>query len=199
MTSASASFVQPGHRIAPTKQWTRIHATKRLEEEVERANADPSYYFSILLIEFDGLGDTADRLGYAAEEDVWRRALGFLAQDMTAQDMCCRLSGDEFLLILPGKNRDTACDAMERLKRRWKPASVSLDPRLQVSIGTASYSATQGSTVEQLLRAADETLHADRERNEGLLAADLARTAAVDEHAKERRGVRGGWRRTQAA
>lgn len=194
----SSDFIQQGKRPGPIKQWTRVHATKRLEDEVDRANAEPTYRFSILLVEFDGLSDAADRLGYAAEEDVWRRALGFLAQDMSAQDMCCRLSGDEFLMILPGKNHDAALDIKECLHRRWQPATLSREARLQVNIGTASYPA-QGSTVEQLLRAADETLDTDRERHELRRAADQPGTSAFDEDAQERPDVRNVWRRNQAA
>jgi diguanylate cyclase (GGDEF)-like protein len=189
---------QQGKRPGPAKQWTRVHATKRLEEEGERASTQPTYRFSILLVEFEGLGDTADRLGYASEENVWRRALGFLVQDMSADDMCCRLSGDEFLLILPGKDDGAARDAMERLHRRAKPAALSREAGISINIGIASYP-THGSTVEQLLRAADETLHAERDFVEVLHAVDQARPVAAETSAKERRGARTGWRNAQVA
>ena len=180
------------------KHLDRGDAFKRLDDEVARAERETSYRFSILLVEFDGLSDTADRLGYVAEGDVWRRAMRFLGQDLTAQDLCCRLSSDEFLLILSGKDRADAIELTDRLRDRWNPAPGSRDAGIQVSVGMASYRA-QGSTVEDLLCAADETLHADRLDTETLRAANEdAGTMATEAH-RDGHDAKLGWRRVQEA
>jgi diguanylate cyclase (GGDEF)-like protein len=156
-------LIQEPERPAPLKRWDRSHGTRRLDEEVSRARREPSYRFSVLLVEFEGLSDYEGRLGYAAEEDIWSRALAFVQEDLTAQDLCCRLTGDEFLLILPHKNHAQACELIECMRGRWRPAPASRESDTRINIGIASYP-THGCTVEQLLCAADEALAADRLR-----------------------------------
>ncbi len=198
MTSLSPSAAQTEKNRPAARHLDRGDAIKRLDDELSRAEREPSHRFSILLVEFDGLTDTADRLGYAAEGDVWRRALRFLVQDLTAQDLCCRLSSDEFLLILSGKDCSDAIELTDRLRDRWNPAPGSRDAGIQVSVGMASYRA-QGSTVEDLLCAADETLHADRLDTETLRAANEdAGTMATEAH-RDGHDAKLGWRRVQEA
>lgn len=157
------------------KEWNRVHATKRLADEMTRARTEPGYEFSVLLVELEGLSDSRDRLGYASGHDVWRRAFEFLNADLRAEDLCCRLSGDEFLLILSDQGERGARGVVEALRRRWQPAAGTRDAGIQMNIGLASYP-THGCRIEQLLCAADEALHADRTRNEMIAAAAARRS-----------------------
>lgn len=166
-------------RQPPSRPGSRDHATRRLAEEMGRAQREGDYQFSILVVEFEGLTDSADRLGYALGGDVWRRALSFLTEDLRAQDLCCRLSGDEFLLILSGGEQSDAERVVDSLRRRWTPAPGSREADLHLSIGLASYPAN-GCKVEQLLCAADEALHADRMRNELIQSAEERRSALLN-------------------
>ncbi|MBC8133097.1 MAG: diguanylate cyclase [Deltaproteobacteria bacterium] len=177
MTSLGQQAKQDDRPLPAPKEWNRSHATKRLAEEMGHAKGDAAYQFSILLVEFGGLTDSADRLGYASGQDVWRRAMAFLVQDLNAEDLCCRLSGDEFLLILSGEGLADARNVVERLKQRWQPAAGTREGSIQVNIGIASYP-THGCKIEELLCAADEALHADRLNNEVINSAEVRRTAS---------------------
>ncbi len=170
-TAPTAPSTQVEARPLPGKQGNRGHATKRLDEEMARARQDATYQFSTVLVHFEGLSDSADRLGYAAAgEDVWRHAMGFLTQDLRPSDLCCRLSTDEFVLILAEQGQADARALVDRLRDRWQPAPGSRDADVQLNIGIASYP-THGCRIEELLRAADEALDADRVHNELLRAA----------------------------
>jgi diguanylate cyclase (GGDEF)-like protein len=158
------------------KQANRSHATKRLDQEMERARQEAGYQFSAVLVHFEGLSDSAhDQLGYAAGgDDVWRRAMEFLTQDLRAVDLCCRLSTDEFVLILSAQGQSEAGTLVDWLRDRWQPPPGSRQADIQLNIGIASYP-THGCRVEELLRAADEALDADRLHNELLRAAQPRR------------------------
>jgi diguanylate cyclase (GGDEF)-like protein len=148
-----------------TKFWNRSHATQRVAEELTRVQAESRYEFTILLVEFAGLSEITDRLGYAPADDVWRRVLGALLEDLNPDDLCCRLGGDEFLLILSGRGQLEAQFVVERLRRRWNPSPTSREAVVELNIGIAS-SPAYGRTIETLLAAADESSQADRMRNE---------------------------------
>lgn len=164
-------------RPLPVKQPNRSHATRRLGEEMDRAARDAHYQFSIVLVQLEGLSDTADRLGYASGDDVWRRALTFLNQGLSSQDLCCRLSSEEFLLILPAQGHAEALAMVEALRRRWQPSAGTREAAVDLSIGIASYP-THGCRIEELLRAADEALDGDRVHND-LLRSTETRLAVL--------------------
>lgn len=143
----------------PTVQ-NRAYATSRLMEELERAKSQPNYEFAILLVQFEGLSDITGRLGHAPTDDVWQHAIGVLVQDLRPQDLCCRLGGDEFLLILPSASPAEASALVERLHSRWQPANGTREAAITLNAGCASYPG-QGTTVEALFSAADEALYAN--------------------------------------
>jgi diguanylate cyclase (GGDEF)-like protein len=165
------------NRPLPTQLWNRSHATRRLADELGRAAREQGYQFSVLLVEFDGLSDITDRLGYASGDDVWRRILGVLTQDLRTHDLCCRLGGDEFLLILPAKGPSECRAVAERLHRRWNPGVGTREATVAVNIGIAAYPG-HGATIEDLLGSADEAMQSDRIRNDQLRSAGALRQIA---------------------
>jgi diguanylate cyclase (GGDEF)-like protein len=163
----SLGYLDLETRPQPTKLWNRSHATRRLADELNRADHDRDYQFSMLLVEFDGLSDITDRLGYASGDDVWQRILGVLMQDLRSNDLCCRLGGDEFLLILSGKGPAECRAVADRLHRRWSPGAGTREATVEVNIGIATYPG-HGTTIEALMGTADEAMQSDRIRNDQL-------------------------------
>jgi diguanylate cyclase (GGDEF)-like protein len=143
----------------PTVQ-NRAYATSRLAEEIERAKGQANYEFAILLVQFEGLTDITGRLGHAPTDDVWQLAVNVLVQDLRAQDLCSRLGGDEFLLVLPSASPAEARALVERLHARWHPATGSREAGVTLNAGCASYPG-HGTTVEALFAAADESMYAN--------------------------------------
>lgn len=71
-------------------------------------------------------------------------------------DTAARYGGDEFALIIPGAEADTALEVAHRIRERL--AEDGETPPLSVSTGTAVYP-HDGDTVETLLAAADRALY----------------------------------------
>lgn len=163
MTNLNLSHPEHTSRLA--NMWNRGHGANLLALEIERAQQESGYRFSILLVELDDLSRATDRLGRVSTDDVWRRVLGVLTESLGAKDLCCRVGEDEFMLILPEKTRSECRFFGERLRRRWTSARGALEAALEVSIGIASYPA-QGTTVERLFGAVDEAVCTDKRRNQ---------------------------------
>lgn len=140
------------------KVGTRHLAIQQLALELVRAQNDNGYQFSILMVEFDGLSLVVDHLGDASGHDVLQMVTGVLTKDLGGHDLCCRLGGDEFLLIFPTKGEPECLAFAERLRRAWVPGASTREADIDVSIGFAS-SHGQGSTIQKLFAAADEAMH----------------------------------------
>jgi diguanylate cyclase (GGDEF)-like protein len=163
MTNLSVSH--PENTPALTRLWNRGHGADRLGLEIARAQLEIGYRFSILLVQFDGLDRVTDRLGHASTDSVWRRVLGVLTHDLGAEDLCCRLGGEEFMLIFPHQTGLECRVLVDRLRQRWTSARSPLETTMRLSVGIASYP-DQGSTIEAMFGAGDEAMFADKNKDD---------------------------------
>jgi diguanylate cyclase (GGDEF)-like protein len=163
-------------RPSVAKPWNRDHAVERLAAELERARAEHGYQCSILLIQFDGMGRATNRLGYASADNVVQRVQSMLMQELSTNDICCRLGGDEFLLILPAKGEQECRDWVERLHHRWSAANDSAT--IELGVGYAS-SPVHGFTSEALFAAADENMYADKQRAQSYSGVPANRVSSI--------------------
>lgn len=143
---------------------SRGQGLERFAAEVERGQRESNHLFSVLLVQFDGLSRLTDRVGRASDNNVWRQVLDILTGDLTP-DLCARLGGDDFLLILPGRGESECGALVDRLRRRWAAAANMREAMIEMSVGIALYPA-HGTTVRELFAAADEAMQADKDRNQ---------------------------------
>jgi diguanylate cyclase (GGDEF)-like protein len=112
--------------------------------------------FALILLDLDGLKKINDVHGHL----VGSRALCRLAEVLRLHsreiDTAARYGGDEFVLVLPETDLNEAQQAAQRISERLR--NDGEQPPLSVSAGVASYP-RDGSTVEELLGAADRVLY----------------------------------------
>jgi diguanylate cyclase (GGDEF)-like protein len=160
---ATSSLWQIAHQDPLTELWNRRYADQRLAQEMSRAKRETGYRFSMVVVDVDNLKHINDHAGHRAGDRALQWVARFLNQDLRGHDLCCRLGGDEFLLVLPGSGEKECRDFVERLHRRWKAAAEEDRNAVPVSIGCASFP-SQGSTVAVLLSIADHAMYANKRR-----------------------------------
>ena len=74
------------------------------------------------------------------------------------QDIVARTGGEEFLLILPGTDIDTALVIAERLRMSVEQMQIEPIGSIHVSVGVSACSATNKSS-EEVLKQADKALY----------------------------------------
>ncbi len=127
----------------------------RLAAEVARARRHGSALV-LVLVDLDHLKQINDTRGHAAGDAQLRALAEALRVVARAEDFVARLSGDEFVWLLPDTTREPASQAVERLRA---------GPCPPISVGLAEH--RPGDEPADLLRHADMALHAAKGAGRG--------------------------------
>ena len=128
-----------------------------LEKELSRAQRT-SGEFSILLIDIDDFKHVNDRWGHAVGDHVLEKTARLFQSMLRKQDSVGRWGGEEFIMILPGP-----CDAealAERVRRTVASSEYSHGgDRFGITVSIGGACANQSSTVDDILKKADDGLY----------------------------------------
>jgi len=117
---------------------------------------------SVVMLDVDRFKSINDSWGHAAGDEVLR-GLGRVCHSMVREvDVCGRLGGEEFLLVLPDTDLAGASRMCRRLLRalRWNEVEVDTGDVLTVTASVGVASAREGETIEELLARADDAMFA---------------------------------------
>ena len=120
---------------------------------------------SLLYLDLDHFKSVNDRFGHAAGDEVLKAIADTLVHEVRAGDMCARLGGEEFAVLLPGAALARALEAAERIRQavQQRELLVGGKPlRITVSIGVATLA--NADDPQRLLAAADAALFEAKHR-----------------------------------
>ena len=138
---------------------------RRLHEEVGRAVRAGSP-LSCLLIDLDNFKLVNDRHGHQAGDAMLREVGQTLVGEFRAFDRVARYGGDEFVVILPNADLESAAAAAQRaLERLLAVPSFDVTPGASASIGVAQWQAPMGA--DALLQACDAALLRSKRQGKG--------------------------------
>jgi diguanylate cyclase (GGDEF)-like protein len=155
---------------------------RRLSEEIGRVTRTGGS-LACMLMDLDDFKLVNDRHGHPAGDAVLRGVARALMGEFRAFDRVARYGGDEFVVILPNADLESAALAADRaLHRLAEVPSFELTLGVGASVGVAQWQT--GMTVEQLLAACDEALLRSKREGKGRVRR-AARSADFDpiEHA----------------
>lgn len=148
-------------RLSQTDQLTGLANRMKLDLELGREWARFMRYqqhFSLIIIDLDHFKAINDQYGHQEGDLVLKYTAAKLASSLRATDVIGRWGGEEFLVILPQTNEQTARAVAEKLRA----ALISVDGlRCQPPTGSFGVSSTSllRDSVEDLIRAADQALY----------------------------------------
>jgi len=132
--------------------------------------------FSFILLDLDHFKQVNDTFGHDVGDDV----LKFLADAMkrlSGPDLpCCRLGGEEFVVLAPDESFEQAMRRAERIRAYMSETDSPTGGKITLSVGVAQFPGF-GNTSEQLFRAADEALY--RAKKQGRNRVEPAQLAAA--------------------
>lgn len=115
---------------------------------------------AVLFIDLDRFKQVNDSLGHPAGDELLRCVAARLQHALRASDIAGRLSGDEFVVMLPQCDADRATDTIERLQALLAEPVTLAGQSLAItaSIGIAMFPA-DGRDMETLVHRADMAMY----------------------------------------
>jgi diguanylate cyclase (GGDEF)-like protein len=121
--------------------------------EVERR--DP---VSVIIIDLNNLKTTNDRYGHQAGDQLIRRTGEVLKASLDNGYIAARIGGDEFTLILPDTNVQTALALIDRVESLVVMNNKFYrEPELSLSLGSAT--SEPGLSLERVISMADDAMY----------------------------------------
>ena len=114
---------------------------------------------SVIAIDIDYFKKINDNYGHDGGDQVLKSIASILLNSQRASDVCCRLGGEEFLVVLPESDINNAQLIAERLRKAFEDHLVEFEEqriKLTASFGIASV--TDGD-IDSALKNADKALY----------------------------------------
>jgi two-component system cell cycle response regulator len=133
---------------------------------------------SILLIDIDYFKAVNDSHGHDAGDAVLREFATRIRRNTRGIDLACRLGGEEFVVVMPGCDRDKAFHVGERLRQCIAASPFEVGGRggalpVTASVGVAALEFA-GDTPELILKRADQALYCAKRDGRNRVVADAA-------------------------
>lgn len=151
----------------------RRHFLERLREEYARIQRYPEARSCILMADLDHFKQVNDRYGHAIGDLALQHFSALLRQESRETDLCGRLGGEEFGLLLPGTDSQEALLFARRLCTRLRDTPLKVEGQtvaMTVSIGISRIKPGDRQA-EESLQQADKALY--RAKNAGRDRAEL--------------------------
>ncbi len=165
----NARLYQKTEDLSITDDVTSVHNARYfyqiLEREIKRVDRYQDRYHSVLSLLFmdlDHFKPVNDTYGHLTGSAVLREVAVLLKTNLREVDLVARYGGDEFVVILPETDTQTACKLATRLSilisNHCFLVEKGLQIRLCASFGVASYP-SHAKTKEDLIRLADKSMY----------------------------------------
>jgi diguanylate cyclase (GGDEF)-like protein/PAS domain S-box-containing protein len=157
---------------------TGLHNRRYLFEFIEREfnlTKRREKPISVLMLDIDHFKRINDTYGHGAGDLVLQTVARLLQEFTRETDIACRYGGEEFLLLLPDMDCETAQERAERFRKDLQETTITYHDvalKITISIGLATYPLA-GQDYETLIQKADEALYAAKEQGRNRVVKSL--------------------------
>lgn len=151
---------------ARTDALTGLHNRLKLSEDLQQLHAHSERYargYCLVMCDVDNFKSYNDIYGHQAGDIALRAVAAALLNHARRSDGVYRFGGEEFLLVLPDQNRETARTFTERARAAVQALDIrhTGSPTGVLTFSAGISAATTGRPVppDQLITAADEALY----------------------------------------
>jgi two-component system, cell cycle response regulator len=113
--------------------------------------------------DLDSFKQINDTYGHEAGDVVLRRFAEILRRNTRASDMCGRMGGDEFLLVITHVASEYIESIINRMREEWAGCEFKLDGTavsITATFGIAGFCGKEAPTLQTLVQRADKALYA---------------------------------------
>ncbi|MFC1988397.1 diguanylate cyclase [Chloroflexota bacterium] len=121
--------------------------------------------FSLITLDLESLKNINDNYGHQAGDELLKRIGVVMRNSIRSADQAFRYGGDEFAILLPNTDIDSAKQVAERIRKQIASLKITGDASVTASLGLASWPAN-GKGANEIIAAADAALY-EAKRNGG--------------------------------
>jgi diguanylate cyclase (GGDEF)-like protein len=141
--------------IACTDGLTGLMNRRQFDLDVDTTAQRAKTCTAALMIDVDHFKSFNDTYGHACGDDVLRQVSITIDRNIRRGDIAYRYGGEEFSVLLPGTDKETAEMIAERVRHAIEMISFDYDTHVTASIGVASGASKQ---LESVVVAADAAM-----------------------------------------
>ena len=151
-------------RLATLDPLTSVYNRRSIEDIAARAIAAARRHgnkVSVLLVDADHFKRINDELGHEAGDGALRTLVGVLRLNARREDAIGRMGGEEFVVLMPDADEDSAVAGAERLRAAVEAARFAVGTQrvpLRISVGVAALRDARDDFA-MLVRRADRALY----------------------------------------
>ncbi len=124
--------------------------------------------YSVVFCDLDNFKMINDTYGHAAGDEILKEFAQFLLGSVRRSDYVFRYGGDEFVILLPNTDIDSAKTVVDKLSLAWSQQNFAvIDNNNIVFSGGLAQSDLHGSTPSEVLEAADNGLYRVKRSGKG--------------------------------
>ena len=164
--NTESKFHEDIYRLMTVDDQTQAFNRPYLQESLKREMSRALRYrrpLSLALLDIDQFKTINDTFGHPAGDAVLKAFVALISRNIRQSDLLARYGGDEFAIILPEADRDSALRFCEKLRGLIASNPFRFEQQtlaVTASIGLQSYTHTDGEkTVNQFVAAADAKLY----------------------------------------
>jgi two-component system, cell cycle response regulator len=152
--------------MAHTDSLTGLPNRRALEDWAARqlrGAARHGFPFWVVQVDLDSFKKINDNHGHDAGDAVLRRFSEILKGSTRASDICGRMGGDEFLLVITHVQREYIRSTMNRLREEWAECNFEFGGHaasIAASFGIAGFCGADAPSFHTLVQQADKALYA---------------------------------------
>ncbi|MBW6474679.1 MAG: diguanylate cyclase [Anaerolineaceae bacterium] len=144
---------------------TGLYNRQFFEQEIDRLQNSRIQPVSLLVMDMNGLKEINDTQGHAAGDEQLKVAAQVIRKAFRPDDIVARIGGDEFVIILPETNTNTAQKVVGRLKQiidEFNQQNLKRNP-ISFAIGFASNESNPD--LQSVLRNADRDMYIQKAKH----------------------------------
>jgi diguanylate cyclase (GGDEF)-like protein len=152
------------HALSITDPLTELPNRRRLQIHLDHevAAARRGRALALAVFDIDSFKHYNDTFGHVAGDQILKAFADILVQENRAMNLVARYGGDEFVAALTDTTSEGIKAYVERVGRRIQSDETLTKFGISVSAGTAQFDPDEMATVNDLLRAADADMYAQK-------------------------------------
>ncbi|OTG75302.1 sensor domain-containing diguanylate cyclase [Acinetobacter terrae] len=114
--------------------------------------------FAVLAIDIDFFKNVNDTYGHDQGDIVLKTFANFMKNNFRDEDICCRIGGEEFIVLMTTSDPKVAYNAAERLRKTMESSNINSIGPITISVGMAFWP-KNSDAVTEVFKMADNKLY----------------------------------------